>query len=53
MLRHDPIFSILHGIYELDADMYKVCFPPPGKDRPREFSSKAGSSHLFQIWKRQ
>lgn len=42
-----------HGIYELDADMYKVCFAPPGKDRPTEFSSKAGSRHLLQVWKRQ
>src|ERR1043166_493630 len=41
------------GIYELGADNYKVCLAPPGKDRPTEFSSKAGSEHLFQVWKRE
>ena len=41
------------GIYELAADKYKVCFAPPGKDRPTEFSSKAGSGHLLQVWKRE
>lgn len=41
------------GLYELDGDTYKVCFAPPGKDRPKEFSSKAGSGHLLQVWKRE
>ena len=41
------------GIYELAADKYKACFAPPGKDRPTEFSSKAGSGHLLQLWKRE
>jgi uncharacterized protein (TIGR03067 family) len=41
------------GIYELDGDMHKVCFAPPGKDRPKEFSSKAGSGHILQLWKRE
>ena len=41
------------GIYELDADTYKVCFAPPNKDRPTEFSSKAGSGHLLQLWSRE
>src|SRR5262245_43423151 len=27
------------GMYELDGDMYKVCFAPPGKDRPKELFS--------------
>jgi uncharacterized protein (TIGR03067 family) len=41
------------GIYELDVDTYKVCFAPPGKDRPTELSSKVGSGHLLQVWKRE
>ena len=45
--------KIWQGIYELDGDTYRVCFAPPGKDRPKEFSSKAGSGHLLQVWKRQ
>ncbi len=40
------------GIYELDDDTQKFCFAPPGKDRPKEFSSKPGSGHLLQVWKR-
>jgi uncharacterized protein (TIGR03067 family) len=41
------------GIYEITGDDYKVCFAPPGKDRPKEFSSKPGSGHILQIWKRE
>src|SRR5262245_38661383 len=41
------------GIYELDGDTHKVCFAPPGKDRPKEFSSKVGSGHILQTWKRE
>ncbi len=40
------------GIYEITDNGYKVCFAPPGKDRPKEFSSKPGSDHNLQIWKR-
>jgi uncharacterized protein (TIGR03067 family) len=45
--------KIWQGIYKLRGDRYKVCFAPPGKDRPTEFSSKAGSGHLLQLWKRE
>jgi uncharacterized protein (TIGR03067 family) len=41
------------GIYEIEGDNYKVCFSPPGKERPSEFSSKPGSGHLLQFWKRE
>jgi uncharacterized protein (TIGR03067 family) len=40
------------GIYELSGDRYKVCFAPPGKKRPTNFSSKPGSGHNYQVWKR-
>jgi len=40
------------GIYELDPDKQKVCFAPLGKERPTEFSSKAGTGHVLTIWKR-
>lgn len=40
------------GIYEVDDSTQKVCFSPPGKDRPKEFSSKPGSGQLLQVWKR-
>jgi uncharacterized protein (TIGR03067 family) len=41
------------GIYELDGDTQKVCFSAPGKDRPTEFSAKAGSGNLLSVWKRK
>jgi len=40
------------GIYELGGDDYKVCFAAPGKERPKEFESPAGSGQLLQVWKR-
>ena len=39
------------GIYELSSDDYKVCFAPPGKERPKEFISVGGN--LLQVWKRE
>jgi uncharacterized protein (TIGR03067 family) len=41
------------GIYEVDADMLKVCFAPPGKERPKEFATKTGSGYILQVWKRE
>ncbi len=41
------------GLYEITGDDYKVCFAPPGKDRPVEFTSKPGSDHILQVWKRE
>jgi uncharacterized protein (TIGR03067 family) len=40
------------GIYEVKKDEFRICYALPGKDRPREFSAKAGSGHHFHIWKR-
>ena len=42
----------LHGIYELDGDMMKICYANPGKPRPTEFSAKAGSDQTIATWKR-
>lgn len=41
------------GIYVLEGDTLKVCSTAPGKDRPTEFSSKAGSGHFLREYKRE
>lgn len=41
------------GIYEVDGDTYKVCFAPPGKERPKEFVSQPGSGYTLHLWKRE
>jgi uncharacterized protein (TIGR03067 family) len=41
------------GIYELDGDQFRICYAPPGKDRPKDFSAKAGTGHRSHVWKRQ
>ena len=40
------------GIYEIDGDKHTVCLAPPGKERPKALSSKPGSGHFLQVWKR-
>jgi len=40
------------GIYQLTADEFRICYSPPGKDRPRDFTAKAGSGHHSHVWKR-
>ena len=41
------------GIYHIDGDTMKVCFSPPGKDRPNEFTTKNGPGYLYTEYKRQ
>lgn len=41
------------GIYEIEADSYKVCFAPARKPRPTNFGSEPGSGKIFQVWERQ
>ena len=40
------------GVYEFKDDTRKVCLAPAGKERPTEFSSKAGSGHILALLKR-
>jgi uncharacterized protein (TIGR03067 family) len=43
----------LVGIYKLEGDLYTVCLAEPGRDRPTEFSAKAGSGWVLEVLKRQ
>jgi uncharacterized protein (TIGR03067 family) len=41
------------GIYELGEKTRKLCFAPPGKERPTEFSSTPGSKHILVTFQRE
>jgi uncharacterized protein (TIGR03067 family) len=41
------------GIYELDADTYKLCGDMQGKSRPTEFAVKPGSGFVLEVLKRE
>jgi uncharacterized protein (TIGR03067 family) len=44
----------LLGIYEWNgADRYRVCYAPPGQERPADFTCKKGSSHTLTVWRRE
>jgi uncharacterized protein (TIGR03067 family) len=41
------------GIYELSEKTRKMCFAPPEKERPTEFSSMPGSGHILVTFERE
>lgn len=41
------------GIYKLEKGEFTVCFAPPGKDRPKEFSTKSGTGEILHVWKKK
>ena len=42
----------LLGIYELSGDTLKICYAPPGKERPTEFKTKEGSGWILTVHKK-
>jgi uncharacterized protein (TIGR03067 family) len=40
------------GIYEFEGDTVKFCFAAPDRDRPTDFTAKAGSQRTLSVWKR-
>ena len=47
-----PDGKVIHGIYKLDGDTLTSCVAPPGKDRPAEFTGKAGSGQTLRVFRR-
>lgn len=45
--------NVYQGIYELGEKTRKLCFAPPGKDRPTEFTAPSGSEHVLVIFERE
>lgn len=43
----------IQGIYEIDGDKLRVCMATPGKERPTEFSAKAGSGNSLAVYQRE
>ncbi len=41
------------GIYELENQKRRLCFVPPGKERPTEFSSPSDSERILVIFERE
>jgi uncharacterized protein (TIGR03067 family) len=41
------------GIYEINGDTLRTCISETGKDRPTDFSAKAGSGQIVRVYKRQ
>jgi uncharacterized protein (TIGR03067 family) len=41
------------GIYKLGEKTRKLCFAPPGKERPTEFSSTPGSEHILVTFEQE
>jgi erythromycin esterase len=44
--------QIMLGIYGISGDRLRVCYAGPGRERPRDFTPKAGSGHALQEMKR-
>ena len=40
------------GIYSLEGDNLRICFVPPGKERPRTFDTKADNKEMLFVMKR-
>jgi uncharacterized protein (TIGR03067 family) len=41
------------GIYEFTGKTRRMCFAPPGKERPAEFTTTTGSEHILVTFERE
>jgi uncharacterized protein (TIGR03067 family) len=44
--------SLVYGIFEFAGDTNRLCFAPPGGERPDEFESKPGDGRTLSVWKK-
>ena len=49
------ILAMSLGVSGAGADeaAKKMCYAPPGKDRPKEFGAKEGTGYTFSEWQRE
>jgi uncharacterized protein (TIGR03067 family) len=40
------------GIWRFEGDALQICFAPPGKPRPVDFTAPGGTGHTYTAWKR-
>jgi uncharacterized protein (TIGR03067 family) len=45
--------TMFRGIYDLQGETLKVCFPLKGKDRPATLGSEPGSGLLYEVFARE
>ena len=41
------------GIYEVNAEQIRICYGPPGGDRPQAFSSEKGTGRYLGEYSRR
>jgi uncharacterized protein (TIGR03067 family) len=40
------------GILKLESGILQICFAPPGKPRPADFTAPGGTAHTYTAWER-
>lgn len=44
--------TVWQGIYEINGDTFRDCMAPPGRPRPRDFSTPPASGYRIEVLKR-